>query len=108
MGTTYAIIETGSKQYLVEPASIIEVEKLDLLANQKEVALDKVLLVCEGEKLQVGTPWVEGAKVICDYEGDFRAPKVISFKFRRRKNSRKIKGHRQDLTRLRVKEIKLS
>ena len=105
---TYAIIETGSKQYVVEPNAIIEIEKLSLPENEKEVVLDKVLLVSEGEKCHIGTPWVAGAKVLCESLGNFRAPKVISFKFRRRKASRRKKGHRQDLLRLRVKEIKVA
>ena len=101
----YAIIETGSKQYKVEPKSIIEIEKLTLPEGAKEVSLDKVLLVRDGETVHVGTPLLEGAKVLCDYLGEKRQPKVISFKYRRRKASRRKKGHRQDLIRLRVKEI---
>ena len=102
----YAIIETGSKQYRVEPKSLIEVELLDLPEGQKEVTLDRVLLVRNGEQIQVGNPTVAGAKVICDFLEEFRGPKVISFRFRRRKNSRRIRGHRQDMIRLRVKEIR--
>ncbi len=102
---TYAIIESGAKQYRVEPKSWIEVEKLNLAEGEKEVALDKVLLLCNGEKIQIGTPHIQGAKVICDYLGNKRAPKVISFKFRRRKASRRKKGHRQEYSRLFVKEI---
>ena len=102
----YAIIETGSKQYRVQPKDILEVEKLSLPEDQKEVELTKVLLVHDGEKVQVGNPTVAGASVICDYLGPMRGRKVISFKFRCKKNSRRIKGHRQDYTRLLVKEIK--
>ena len=101
----YAIIETGSKQYRVEPKALLEIEKLNLAEKQTEVSLEKVLFVREGDKLFFGDPWVKGAKVICDYLGDYRGPKVISFKYRRRKASRKKHGHRQDLTRLEVKEI---
>lgn len=104
--STYAIIETGSKQYRVEPKSTIEIERLDIPAGQKEVTLDKVLLVKSGDNLKVGSPHVAGAQVICDFLGEFRAKKVVSFRFRRRKNSRRIRGHRQDLIRLVVKEIK--
>jgi large subunit ribosomal protein L21 len=107
MSNTYAIVETGSKQYRVEPKSLLEVELLEVPEGQKEVSLDKVLLIHSGDKIHVGTPVLEGAKIICDYLGDFRAKKVIHFRFRRRKNSRVKKGHRQDLSRLRVKEIKL-
>ena len=103
----YAVVETGSKQYRVELKSLIEVELLNVPEGQKEVSLDKVLLIRNGDQIQVGTPHVAGAKVICDYLGDFRDEKVISFRFRRRKNSRRKHGHRQDLSRLVVKEIKI-
>ena len=105
--STYAIVETGSKQYRVEPKSVLEVELFPVAEGQKEVALDKVLFVRSGENIQVGNPTVQGAKVICDFLGEFKAPKVVSFRFRRRKNSRRIKGHRQQLVRLLVKEIQI-
>ncbi len=102
----YAIIETGSKQYRVEPKDVIEVETLGLTEGQKEVSLDKVLLVRDGDKLQVGNPVVSGAAVICDYIGETRGKKVVAFKFRRRKNSRRKQGHRQNYTKLVVREIR--
>ena len=104
--SSYAIIETGSKQYRVEPKSIIEIELLKVAEGEKEVRLDKVLLVSNGKDIQVGNPLVKGASVICELLEEFRAPKVVSFRFRRRKNSRRKRGHRQDLLRLQVKEIK--
>jgi large subunit ribosomal protein L21 len=103
--STYAIVETGSKQYRVEPKTILEVEKFEVAEGQKEVSLDKVLFIRNGENVTVGTPVVSGAKVICDYLGEFKGPKVVHFRFRRRKNSRRKKGHRQPLVRLQVKEI---
>lgn len=104
--SAYAIVETGSKQYRVELKSVIEVEKLNLPDQPKEVTLDKVLLYHDGSNLQIGKPHIQGAKVICDFVGEFRGDKVISLKYRRRKASRRKKGHRQDLIRLVVKEIK--
>lgn len=101
----YAIIETGSKQYKVEPKSVIEIEKLTLPEGAKQVSLDKVLLVRDGDNVHVGSPLVSGASVVCDFLGETRGPKTISFRFRRRKNSRNKKGHRQDLIKLQVKEI---
>lgn len=103
----YAIIETGSKQYHVEPNGVIQVEKLELSPETKEVLLDRVLMVRDGDKLYVGTPVLNKAKVTCEYLGDMKAPKVISFKYRRRKNSRNIKGHRQIYSQLRVKDIQV-
>ena len=104
--SSYAIIETGSKQYRVEPKSIIEIERLKLPETGKEILLENVLLLSNGKDIQVGSPLVKGASVVCELLEEFRAPKVISFRFRKRKNSRRKKGHRQDLLRLRVKEIK--
>lgn len=101
----YAIVSTGSKQYRVEPQATLEVERLEIPENQKEVSLDKVLMVQKDGKLQIGTPFVSGAKVICNFMGNFRGEKVVAFKFRRRKASRRKRGHRQELSRLTVKEI---
>ncbi len=103
--STYAIIETGSKQFRVEPNQTIEVEKLIVPEKEKQVYLDKVLFLKNGEKVQIGTPAIQGARVLCDYLGDIRGEKVIAFKFRRRKASRKKQGHRQTYSRLLVKEI---
>ena len=105
--SNYAIVETGSKQYRVEPNMIIEVEKLNVQDKRKRVSLDHVLMLRDGEKLHVGTPWLKSAKVNCDYLGETRGKKVISFKFRRRKASRSREGHRQHFSRLLVKEIKI-
>ena len=103
--SSYAIIETGSKQYRVEPKTLLEVERLEIPEGKKEISLDRVLLVHDGKQLHVGTPLVAGAKVVCEYLGEIRGKKVVSFKFRRRKNSRKKHGHRQEIARLLVKEI---
>jgi large subunit ribosomal protein L21 len=105
--SNYAIVETGSKQYRVELKAVIEVEKLEVPEVQKQVTLDKVLLVRNGEDVQVGTPHVKGATVICDYLGDMRGKKVTIFRFRRRKNSRRKHGHRQTYAKLMVKEIRI-
>ncbi len=105
--SNYAIIETGSKQYRVEPKTVIEVEKLNIPEGQKEVSLDKVLLVRKGEDVQVGAPYLKGASVLCDFLGATKADKVTHMRFRRRKNSRRKHGHRQQLSKLVVKEIRL-
>ena len=102
----YAIIETGGKQYKVAKDDILEVEKLD---GQKgdSISFDKVLLAVEGDAVKIGSPYVAGAKVLAEKTGEFKAKRVISFKFRRRKNSKTRKGHRQQLSRVRIKEISL-
>lgn len=100
----YAIIETGAKQYKVQKDDVILVEKIDTKEG-KEVKLGKVLLVKEGNSFHVGTPYIEGASVTCDVLGIERQPKVVAFKFKRRKSEKKKIGHRQDLLRLKVKSI---
>ncbi|MGI6241405.1 MAG: 50S ribosomal protein L21 [Candidatus Omnitrophota bacterium] len=105
--SAYAIVETGSKQYWVEPKSILEVELLEGAGGQGEVVLDRVLFYADGNTVLVGTPVVKGAQVICENLGEIRAPKVIHYRMRRRKASRRKHGHRQDLLRLRVKDIKV-
>lgn len=104
--SNYAIVETGSKQYWVEPDAVIEVEKL-AGTEKGQVELDRVLFLKNGEKVLVGQPVVKGAKVLCDVLGEIRDKKVISFKYRRRKASQSTRGHRQTYARLRVKEIKV-
>lgn len=106
--TKYAIVETGSKQYWVEPKQVIEVELLDVAEGQKEVVLDQVMLVQDGGQVQVGTPVIAGAKVVCENLGEFRGPKVVHYRVRHSNSSRRKKGHRQELLRLLVKEIKVA
>lgn len=105
--TKYAIVETGSKQYWVEPAQVIEVELLTEAEGHKEVSLNKVLLVQADDKVQIGTPTVSGAKVVCENLGDIRGIKTVHYRMRRRKASRRKHGHRQDLLRLLVKDIQV-
>ncbi|MEE8598479.1 MAG: 50S ribosomal protein L21, partial [Dehalococcoidales bacterium] len=77
----YAIIETGGKQYKVTPGQTIDVERLDV-AEGSTVELEKVLLIAEGDKMKVGTPTVEGAKVIATSQGEGRTRKIIVFKYK--------------------------
>ncbi len=101
----FAIVQTGGKQLRVEPSQVIDVERLSLAKSAKEVVLNQVLIVRKGETVEVGNPFVKGASVICEYLGEIKAPKVISYKYLRRKNYRKKIGHRQIFSQLRVKEI---
>jgi large subunit ribosomal protein L21 len=99
-----AIIETGGKQYKVTTGDTVLVEKLDA-AQDEEVVIEKVLLVAEGENVQIGQPYVAGAKVTAKVEGQLLGPKIRGFKFRAKKNYRKRYGHRQPYTRLRIESI---
>lgn len=91
----YAIFEDGGRQYKVNPGDRIYVDLRELPEGQETVEFDRVLLVGEGADARVGQPLVEGAKVIGKVEAEVKAPKVISFKMRRRKNYRRKVGHRQ-------------
>ncbi|MBQ4567825.1 MAG: 50S ribosomal protein L21 [Desulfovibrio sp.] len=99
----YAIIETGGKQYRVEEGSKIVVEKLVAEAGS-EITLDKVLMV-GGAECKVGSPYLAGAAVTAEVVAQGRGPKVMVFKRWRRNDSRKLRGHRQDCTTIRVKSI---
>jgi len=103
----YAIIETGAKQYKVAKGDVIEVERLNYEAG-KDVIFDSVLLTVGEDSVKIGRPYLKEAKVTAEALSDFKARKVIAFKYRRRKSSKTTKGHRQQLTRLRIKEIKVS
>ena len=100
----YAIIETGGKQYKVSQGDRILVEKIEG-AKGTSYALEKVLLVSQEGKIQIGRPYLDGAKVLCEVLDQTKGDKVVSFKYRRRKGYRKKIGHRQQLTCLKVKEL---
>lgn len=99
----YAVIKTGGKQYRVAPGQNLRVEKLPGNPGDK-VAFDEVLLV-GGDKVKIGQPIVAGAKVEATIVAQDRAKKVIVFKFKRRKNFRRKKGHRQLFTELRIEAV---
>ena len=100
----YAIIETGGKQYRVNPGETIDVERLDV-AEGNTVELDRVLLIADGERVIVGTPTVDGAKVVATSQGEGRGEKVIVFKYKSKVRYRKKTGHRQPYTRLVIDKI---
>ena len=101
----YAVLETGGKQTLVKVGQRIEIEKIAVEAGQ-DAELTTVLAVSDGTSLKVGTPYVEGAKVVLAVDGVIKGKKVINFKAKRRKGSRRLVGHRQQLTVATVKERK--
>ena len=100
----YAIIQTGGKQYRVAEGDVIEVEKLDVEAGA-EAKFEQVLLVSNGETLSIGAPLVAGAAVTAEVVEQAKAPKVIAFKYKRRKGYHRTVGHRRQLTRLKIKTI---
>ncbi len=102
----YAVIETGGKQYRVEVGTVLEVELLDVEPGQS-ITLDRVLLVADGAESAVGTPIVDGAAVEAEVVGATRGDKVIAFKYQPKARRRVKKGHRQNLTVLRISDIRL-
>ncbi len=102
----YAIIEVGSKQYNVKKDDIIEVNKQVVIKGDKLI-IDKVLLVSKDKKVEIGTPYVLGAKVEAEVLKQTFGEKTTAFKYRRRKNSHWQKGHRAQLTELKIKSIEL-
>ena len=100
----FAIIVSGSRQYKVEPNSLIEVNRIDL-DQGAAFSSDKVLLVAGEGAPRIGTPYVEGARVTGTVLEHLRGRKVIIFKQKRRKNYRRKRGHRQELTRIRIEQI---
>jgi len=100
----YAIIETGGKQYRVTPGQVIDVDHLDVVEGIT-VELDRVLLIGDDDKVAVGTPTVEGAKVIATSQGGGKAKKVIVFKYKPKVRYRRKKGHRQLYTTLAIDKI---
>ena len=100
----YAVIKTGGKQYRVAANDTLKVEKLSGAAGDT-IEFADVLMVSNGDSLEVGAPFVAGATVAAEIVGQVRGPKVIIFKKRRRKHYRRRNGHRQDLTQIRITEI---
>ena len=102
----YAVIETGGKQYRVEPGDVIDVERFGG-ADGNEVRFDRVLMVTGDDGAQFGSPVVEGALVKASLVGEVRGPKIRVFKKKKRTTYRKSRGHRQDLVRVRIEGIEL-
>ena len=103
----HAVIETGGKQYKVVPGQTIDVEKLPGEAGAT-VDLDRVLLIAEDAKVNVGRPTVPGAKVVATVVGQIKGEKLIVFKYKPKTRYHRKTGHRQDYTRLAIKEIIVS
>lgn len=100
----YAVIKTGGKQYKVAEGDILEIERLPGAAGQT-IEFTEVLAVDNGKGIKVGAPVLSGAKVTAQLVEQTRGPKLIVFKKRRRQNSRRKNGHRQDLTLVKITGI---
>lgn len=104
---TYAIIETGGKQLLVEPGRFYNIERLHVEA-ESDYTVDKVLLVNHEGEVTIGHPYIEGATVEGTVMRHLRGKKVIVYKMQPKKKTRKKRGHRQEITRLMINSISLN
>ena len=103
----YAVLKTGGKQYKVQKDSKLLVEKIEANVGD-EVLFNEVLMIGDGEKINFGSPKIEDAAVLAEVIKQTRGPKITIIYKRRRKNSRRKQGHKQDLTLLKVKDIATS
>ena len=101
---TYAIIESGGKQYRVQPGDTIEVEKLKVEPGAT-IDLERVLLLSDDDKVTVGQPTVPGVKVVADVQEHGRGEKITVLKYKRKVRYSVKQGHRQAFTRLTIKDI---
>jgi len=100
----YAVIKSGGKQYRVAVGDVVRVESLPADAGAS-IELDDVLMIADGDDIQVGNPAIDGKTVSATVRGHGRGDKIRVYKFRRRKNYRKTQGHRQNYTELEITAI---
>ena len=100
----YAIVHTGGRQFRMEPDATLRIPKVDVKVGQT-LELDRVLMIQGDSGTTVGTPTVDGAKVVAEVLEQGRDKKIIVFKKKRRKRYQRKNGHRQPFTAIRVKEI---
>jgi large subunit ribosomal protein L21 len=102
----YAIFRSGGKQFRAEPGMTVRVPTLAAEPGST-VTFDEVLVAGDGDQVQIGAPTVAGATITAEVVGEVKADKVIIFKWKRRKNYRRKKGHRQKYTEVRIGEIRV-
>ena len=108
----YAVIEQGSKQYKVAEGDCLDIDLTETAPDAKKIELNKVLFVSDGEKVKIGTPYLEGAKVIASFkttalDAVVKGKKLYPMYFRRRKHSRRRIGHRQKYLQVVIDKIKV-
>lgn len=103
----FAVIETGGKQYLVETGKEMKIEKLEVEVGQ-DVVFDKVLLLAndDGTNVKIGTPYIDGASIGASIEAQGRSKKIRIVKFKNKVRYTRTQGHRQNFTKVKVKEVK--
>ncbi|MEK7136629.1 MAG: 50S ribosomal protein L21 [Patescibacteria group bacterium] len=101
----FAVIKTGGKQYKIAEGDILTVEKLPDFKEGGKVKFEEVLLVESGEKTQIGTPTVPGAVVEAEFVAEGKGKKVIVLRYKNKVNYRKLKGHRQPFSKVKISKI---
>ncbi len=102
----YAIIKAGGKQYKVAQSDVISVDKL-AASEGDEIVLDQVMLVSDDKGVSIGAPYVEGASVLGKVVRQYKGRKIRGFTYKAKKDERRHYGHRQQLTSVRIQDIKL-
>jgi large subunit ribosomal protein L21 len=100
----YAVIATGGKQYKVQQDDIIDIERISGDVGGK-ITFSEILMLGEGEKLEIGSPMLDGKSVEAEIVDQYRGPKLTVFKMKKRKGYRRKKGHRQELTKVKIAAI---
>jgi len=100
----FAVVQVGNKQFKVSEGDSIQAHRLDYDKGQT-IVLDKVLLYSDGKNVKLGTPYLKDVEVKAEIINQMRAPKVIAYKYRKRKDSARTHGHRQDLTTVKIAKI---
>ena len=104
----YAIVEISGKQYKVEEGDIVFVDRLETAEEGSKMIFDQVLLVSNENKIEIGANTVKGAKVEASVIGHGKFKKILVFKYKAKKNQRKMKGHRQPYTKIQIEKITTS
>jgi len=100
----FAVVQVGNSQFKVSEGDLIKANRLDFDKGQS-IILDKVLLYADGKTVKLGQPYLKDVEVKAEVVNQMRAPKVIAFKYRKRKDSARTHGHRQDLTTVKIAKI---
>lgn len=103
----FAVIETGGKQYLIKTGDTLKIEKLEV-EEGKDVVFDKILLLAseDGKDVKIGTPYLAGVEISATVEKQGRSKKIRVVKFKNKIRYKKVQGHKQHFTRVKVKEVK--
>lgn len=100
----FAIIEVASKQFKVKEGDVINIPHT---VNKELLMISNVLMIVDEKDIKIGTPFVKDSKVVCEVIGDVKGPKVVAYKFKRRKSYHRKVGHREIFTKVKIKEIKI-